>query len=392
MGEYTKQLSERVRHFHPVQIFGEVFNFSQSQNRVYFELRDARGALPCSMWRRDFQQLEAATALKDGTQIVIAGHCDYYVGNATSSPAFSFTVLNLSLAGEGELLAELARLRKKLHAEGLFEPQKRLYRPQLPKRLGIVTAPTGKARTDVLAALARRGWRGTIVWGYAPVQDRYAAPAITSALTELAAVGEVEAIIVTRGGGALADLFAFCDETLCRTVAALPVPVIASVGHHTDRTLLDDVAAAFTSTPTHAAEAAVPLDCTAAQRDLSRAANRLTILSHTAVMSRAQTLRSLALAPRRYIQQLQMHLHQQTRELRASSRRQLTEAQPQRLATWRAALVLHDPQATLQRGYALVETATGNPLTSAAAARTTGPVRLRFHDGCVTATINSTDE
>ena len=81
------------------------------------------------------------------------------------------------------------------------------------------------------------------MWGFAPVQDRHAAPAIVRALSDLTAVGGVEVVIVARGGGSLADLLCFCDETLCRTVALLGVPVISSVGHHTDRTLLDDVAA-----------------------------------------------------------------------------------------------------------------------------------------------------
>ncbi len=113
---------------------------------------------------------------------------------------------------------------------------------------------------------ARRGWAGRLVWGFAPVQDRHAAPAIVRALGDLPAVGEVEVVIVARGGGSLADLLCFCDETLCRTVALLGVPVIASVGHHTDRTLLDDVAAVSCSTPTHAAEAAVGVDCRAPAR------------------------------------------------------------------------------------------------------------------------------
>ena len=108
---------------------------------------------------------------------------------------------------------------------------------------------------------ARRGWGGTVVWAFAPVQDRHAAPAIAAALQDLAARPEVEAIVVTRGGGSLADLWAFCDETLCRTVAMLRVPVISAVGHERDSTLIDDVAAVACSTPTHAAEAAVPLDC-----------------------------------------------------------------------------------------------------------------------------------
>ncbi len=111
--------------------------------------------------------------------------------------------------------------------------------------------------------------------GFAPVQDRHAAPAIAAALRELAAIEDVEVVIVARGGGSLADLFAFCDEALCRTVALLRVPVISSVGHHTDRTLIDDVAAVSCSTPTHAAEAAVPIDCRAARADVAAYARRL---------------------------------------------------------------------------------------------------------------------
>ena len=131
-----------------------------------------------------------------------------------------------------------------------------------------MTGERGKARDDVLAGLRRRGWAGRLVWAFVPVQDRHAAPRIAGALRELAAIPEVEVVIVARGGGSLADLFAFCDEALCRTVALLRVPVISSVGHHTDRTLIDDVAAVCCSTPTHAAEAAVPIDCNAARADL----------------------------------------------------------------------------------------------------------------------------
>src|SRR5205085_7690596 len=138
---------------------------------------------------------------------------------------------------------------------------------------------------------------GRLVWAFAPVQDRHAASAITRALTDLAAVEEVEVIVVARGGGSLADLFAFCDETLCRTVALLRTPVIASVGHHTDRTLIDDVAAASCSTPTHAAEAAVPVDCGAARVSLLAAARRLESHGRRAIVERARTLAHLSRAP-----------------------------------------------------------------------------------------------
>ena len=186
--------------------------------------------------------------------------------------------------------SQLERLRRRLAADGLFEPQKRLPRPLLPRTIGVVTGEQGKARDDVLAGLRRRGWGGRLVWAFAPVQDRHAAPAIAAALRELAAIEEVEVVIVARGGGSLADLFAFCDEALCRTVALLRVPVISSVGHHTDRTLIDDVAAVCCSTPTHAAEAAVPIDCRAARADVGPARGGCAGHGSRAIVERARAL------------------------------------------------------------------------------------------------------
>src|SRR5437764_12518805 len=208
-------------------------------------------------------------------RIVVGGGCDYYPGSATSSPSFTFAVSELRVPGAGARRGQLGRLRRRLAADGLSEPQRRLPRPRLPRTIGVVTGERGKARDDVLAGLRRRGWGGRLVWAFAPVQDRHAAPRIAAALRELAAVEEVEVVIVARGGGSLADLFAFCDEALCRTVALLRVPVIAPVGHHTERTLIDDVAAVSCSTPTHAAEAAVPVDCLAARAELASAGRRL---------------------------------------------------------------------------------------------------------------------
>src|SRR5205823_3716481 len=127
-----------------------------------------------------------------GMQVVVAGGCDYYPGSATASPSFSFAVSDLRVAGEGDLLAQIDRLRKLLDSEGLLDPQKRLQRPALPRTIGVITGESGKARHDIAAALARRGWAGRLVWGFAPVQDRRAAPAIQRALGDLASVGGVE--------------------------------------------------------------------------------------------------------------------------------------------------------------------------------------------------------
>lgn len=410
VGAYAERLRERLRQFANVQIFGELWNLRMSRASVWFELRDARGALPCSMWRSDFDRLGLDPA--DGAQVVIAGGCDYYPGSATSSPSFSFRASALRVAGEGDLLAQVERLRRQFAAEGLLEPQKRLPRPLLPRTIGVVTGEGGKARDDVLAGLRRRGWGGRLVWGFAPVQDRHAAPAIAQALRDLAALEQVEAIVVARGGGSLADLFAFCDETLCRTVALLRVPVIASVGHHTDRTLIDDVAAVSCSTPTHAAEAAVRLDVNEARATLLREARRLDLHGRRAVLARARTLAGLARAPSEHVARHRRLLHQQLRELRASGRRGLArerELSATRLLVLRRktaaadvdharrraeldrlllALAAHDPERTLARGYALVERAAGGELvTNVAAARAAGELELRFHDGRVRASV-----
>jgi exodeoxyribonuclease VII large subunit len=411
VGAYAKGLQRRLREFARVQLVGEVWGFRAARARVYFELRDLAGALPCSMWRDEFEAL--ALPLSDGMRVVAGGGCDYYPGSSTSSPSFSFSVTELRVEGEGDLLVQLERLRRRLAADGLFEPQKRLARPRLPRTIGVVTGEQGKARDDVLAGLRRRGWAGRLVWAFAPVQDRRAAPQIAAALRELAALPEIEVVIVARGGGSLADLFAFCDESLCRTVALLRVPVISSVGHHTDRTLIDDVAAVCCSTPTHAAEAAVPVDCRTARAELSRSVARLHGYGRRAVLERARTLAHLSRAPARYVDRSRHQLHQALRELRASARRtceqgrtlgdrQLTaltrssgralgaDADKRRRELDRLALALaaHDPERTLARGYALpLDRASGEPVTSAAAARAARALTLRFHDAAVPAEV-----
>jgi exodeoxyribonuclease VII large subunit len=286
----------------------------------------------------------------------------------------------------------------------------------------------------VLAGLERRGWAGRVVWAFAPVQDRRAAPAITRALTDLAAIAEVEIIVVARGGGSLADLFAFCDETLCRTIAMLRVPVISSVGHHADRTLIDDVAAVACSTPTHAAETAVPLHCGeargalgAATRGLSRHADRVlagraavssaagALARHArrAVITRARELAAMSRAPGEHVARQRRALHQSLREMRASATRRVAaeratnrraaaalqrraaaasgpDAAGRRAAleSLTLALAAHDPERVVERGYTVVDDRAGNVITSAEAARAAGGVRLFFADAAVDATVS----
>jgi len=504
VGRYAVKLRERMRDLARVCVVGEVTGARVGQGpNVYFELRDADGALPCAMWRTDFERARLTPDdLRDGAQVVAAGGCDYYVGSASASPSFRFRVQELRPAGEGDLLARLERLRRQLAGEGLFELQKRLPVARLPRRIGVVTAEGSAARRDFLAGLERRSWRDTIVWGYAPVQDRRAAPAIAAQVRDLAAFGRVDAIVVTRGGGSIADLWAFCDEALCRTVALLGVPVISAVGHDVDRTLIDDVSAVCCSTPTHAAEAAVGIDCAAARAHLSAAAvrvedhgrravdrraplaaatrrvdralrravdrrgplamaarridragrravdrraplttaaRRVDQAGRLAVVRRARELASHSRAPRAQLNRHLVQLHQKAREMRAASRRGidirqgwqrriaatvldrkvaaaragadrertalaarvadldraarvLGERQAQALKVCRSSLDAHDPQRTLERGYAVVATPDGDPLAGTGALRAAGAFQVLMADGAVAAHVDEDRE
>jgi exodeoxyribonuclease VII large subunit len=413
VGRYAARLRDQLRSFARVQLTGEVANLRPpTRARAYFELRDADGAIPCAMWRTDWERLGEVTGLlSDGMEVVVAGGCDYYPGSASASPSFSFAVAELRIAGAGDLLVQIERRRQALADDGLLDRQRELPRPQLPRTIGIVCGDGAKAGEDVLAALERRGWHGRIVWAFAPVQDRHAAPRVAQALRDLV-LTPTEVIVVARGGGSVTDLLAFSDEALCRTVALLPLPVVASIGHHSDRTLLDDVAAASCSTPTHAAEVAVPMDCNQARATLAQTARRLNRLANLAVVDRARRLGTLARAPAEHVARERIRLNHAAGNLAAASRRRLTQEhhslaraarqlarereafcrelatrRPAELERARIALSAHDPERTLQRGYALVEDPAGEPLTSAALAAEQTDVALRFADGRVAARI-----
>ncbi len=438
VGRWAEGFRDFLRERPRVLLIGEVSNFRQARANAYFELRDADGAVACSIWTSDLEKLGLpGGALRDGAEVIVAGGPDFYPGTATASPGFSFRVTYLRLAGEGDLLARLAALRKQLEADGLFTPQKALGRPAIPRTIGVVTARGSAACADLLAGLERRGWRGTIVWADAPVQDRRAAGAIATALRNLAELPQVDVAVVCRGGGSLTDLWAFCDETLCRTVALLRLPVISAVGHESDRTLIDDVSAVCCSTPTHAADALVRIDLNDARTGLRSFASLAARSASTAIASRGRRLAELAQGPERSIRLERRRLHQLLREVRASATRGVSTGtslasrhalvlsrkqeafeaadraargqlgrygralgsrtavtlgkESQRIDALSLAERAHDPDRTLDRGYALVAGRDGDPLASAAATRDRGRIVIRFADGSLPARVEDRD-
>ena len=435
VGEYARALKQQVKGLPRATITGEITEFNRTPVQIYFQLKDDQGGVRCTMWRREFDRLGLPEpAVRVGAQIVATGGPDYYEGGKAASPSFSFRATDIRPSGEGDLIARLAELRKRFVAEGLTEPQKKLHRPLLPRRIGVITAEGGAARQDLLVGLQRRGWEGEIVWGFAPVQDRKAAPVIRRTLSDMAAFAEVDAIVVCRGGGSLTDLWAFCDEDLCRTVALLAVPVIAAVGHERDVTLIDDVAAVRASTPTHAADAVIGIEIPAARNALLEMTGRIARCGQAAVRSRVAPLAGLAAGPGRAVKTERSRLNQKTREIRAAAERgvksrrdsshrliqsrlvpvsvraeraiaadrlrnsdrprQMTvrlgrrlEAGERKLNTERVALRAHDPQRTLERGYARVEDRAGEPVVDAGTARRAGEVKIRFADDAVDAMV-----
>jgi exodeoxyribonuclease VII large subunit len=374
VGRYARKLQAELQGRARVSLIGEVFDLHRSKAQVHFELRDSEGGVPCSIWLRDLESLGLAEgALHDGAEVVTAGGPDYYPGGLHASPKFVLRATHLRLAGEGDLMISLEALRKQLRYEGLFALQKQLARPVLPKTIGVVTAEEGAARRDLVAGLRRRSWAGRLVWAFAPVQDRHAAPQITTLIQDLAARPEVEVIVITRGGGSLADMWAFCDETLCRTVAMLRVPVIAAIGHERDSTLIDDVAAVACSTPTHAAEVAVPVDCLLARQELGRSAAALRRARDIVIGRRGEP--AVARWAARVAKSASLALERQSGALR---HREIV-------------LRAHDPKLTFERGYARVESLEGEPVRSAAAALAAAEVSLSFADGSVEAAIGRRD-
>ncbi|MFT3889057.1 MAG: exodeoxyribonuclease VII large subunit [Arachnia sp.] len=172
--------------------------------------------------------------------------------------SLSFECLEIQVAGEGRLLAQLEQLKRKLQAEGLFEPYRKRRLPLLPRGIGLITGKDSDAERDVVTNVHRRWPAAAIVTRHALVQGPTAAETVMTALARLDADPDVDVIVIARGGGSLEDLLPFSDEGLVRAVAAATTPVVTAIGHEADQPLVDFVADLRASTPTDAAKRIVP--------------------------------------------------------------------------------------------------------------------------------------
>lgn len=238
---------------HAFRITGEVSELSDKPGykAVYFTIKDNDATLSCLMWKNRYAQ--AGVPLRIGAKVVVTGKFTIFAPKGR----MNFEVSSLSLAGDGDLRAQVAALAEKLRQEGLMDTARKRRLVIYPQRIGLVTSPRGAAVHDVLRTLRRRFPAAKIFLAGVPVEGKQASLNMIEALHTVVAAG-AEEVLVVRGGGSFEDLMPFNDEALARAIAQCPVPVITGIGHEPDTSIADMVADYRASTPTAAAEAVSP--------------------------------------------------------------------------------------------------------------------------------------
>lgn len=337
--------------FDEVWVQGEVSNFrQQASGHQYFTLKDQDAQLSCvlfarpGMWRK-------AVPLQDGMQIQARGKLTLYEARGQ----FQLVVNLVQPAGAGLLQAKFEALKRKLSAEGLFDPSRKRPLPKFPRALGIVTSPTGAALRDMLNILSRRAPWLRVIISPVRVQGEGAAAEIITGLLELQRLAEtgaapVDVIVLARGGGSIEDLWEFNDEPLARAIAACRLPVVSAVGHEIDFTIADFVADLRAPTPSAAAEVVAP-DTEELLRLLAQRAAFLRRHALTALDSARAQLAGLARSalfrePQQRVQQASQRLDAAEQGLTRAVSDQVADFR-QRLLAAGAALRHHRPDQQL---------------------------------------------
>jgi len=276
-----------------VWVDGEISNLRrQASGHQYFTLKDEGAQLACVLFRGSVRNVELR--LEDGLRVEALGELSVYEPRGS----YQLVVRTVRAKGLGGLQAQFEALKAKLHAEGLFDAERKRALPAMPRVVCLVTSPSGAAVRDMLNILSRRApWTRVLVYPVR-VQGREAPGEIIAALRRIAAesgrgLPEIDTVVVTRGGGSLEDLWAFNDEALARAIAEFPLPVVAAVGHEIDFTIADFVADLRAPTPSAAAELIVPDGAQLRQR-LERLGATLALRARRALREAEAALERLA--------------------------------------------------------------------------------------------------
>lgn len=414
-------------------IEGEISNLSRpSSGHWYFSIKDESAQLRCAMFRQ--RNLLARFSPKDGQLVLLRGRVSLYEPRGD----FQFLVDHIEEAGEGALRRRFDLLKTKLAAEGLFATERKRALPKLPRRIGVITSPSGAAIRDVLHILRRRFCTIPILIYPVPVQGAAAAVQIAAAIQLASARAECDVLILARGGGSLEDLWSFNEEVVARAIAACAIPLVSGVGHEVDFTIADFVADVRAPTPSGAAELVAP-DCNEWFRSFALLSRRMSatlgralgtqndrvvwlqrrlnqLHPGVALRQRAQRLDELEQRMIRVLRQQLRHrsalLAQQHAHLRhaspavrlatakgrldvargaiAAALRTRIESLKSRLAVTTGTLDAISPLATLQRGYAIVTDAAGHVITDAGSVSAGMQVQARLAAGRIRARVEQT--
>lgn len=407
---YLKRKFTADPYLKEVYVTGEISNYRQRPGHQYFSLKDDGAVLNATMFKFAFQKLQFK--LEPGMKVNAVGHMDLYAPNGS----YSLIIDKLEPDGVGALYQAYEQLKAKLAEEGLFNQLQRPI-PRFPKKIAVITSPSGAVIRDIMTTVQRRYPIAEIVLYPAVVQGDGAVPSLTAQMTAVAESGDYDVLIMGRGGGSIEDLWAFNEEAVARQMLTIPMPIISSVGHETDTTIADFIADQRAATPTAAAELATPVPLADLWLGIQQMQQRLVNQMQRQVVNSQERLQRLQNSyvltqPARlyegYLQRLdiaQQRLQQSVVTLVTQRRHQFdliaprltnamtrqTENAEQRVGKAVAGLQLVSPLAILARGYSVVEQ-DGHILNSVADVTLQEDVLIRLADGQVTATVTKKEE
>ena len=385
VSELTRLIRQSLEASFPrIWVQGEISNLKfHSSGHVYFSLKDEGAQLSAVLWRGRAASL--AMTPQDGMKVKALGSITVYPPRGS----YQLDVVQMVPLGVGELQLAFERLKQKLAAEGLFDPDRKKPLPPMPERIGIVTSQTGAAIRDILSVLARRFPLSEVVLYPARVQGAGAAEEIADGIRVMDEVGKVDVMIVGRGGGSIEDLWAFNEEVVARAIAAAATPIVSAVGHEIDFTIADFVADLRAPTPSAAAELVVP-DRRDILETLRNSYYTITDVVEDLLREGGQRVKGLVTSyalnrPRDLLREQMQRADELERQL-ATSLAHAVQLAARHHRSLDERLESLAPRNVLRRGYVVVRRE-GEVMMSSKRLRPGDRASLQFHDGEVPASI-----
>lgn len=390
VNQYIKTTLEGDRQLKSLSVRGEVSNLRiQQSGHIYFDLKDKQSSIKSVIWRSTAARLRYQ--LKNGMQLVAVGRIGVY----DVAGQYQLILSSVTPDGAGDLALALEQLKEKLAAEGLFDVANKKKLPSHPKLIGVVTSPSGAVIRDIYNVSKRRDPFSRIILYPAQVQGEGSSKQIAEGIEFFNSRYPVDVLIVGRGGGSAEDLWCFNEEPVVRAIYASRIPVISAVGHETDTTLSDYAADVRASTPSQAAELAVPMisEELGYIRSLQK---RLAIAAKAKISMKKQLVegmlsRTVFKTPERLLERKHQQLDDLLEKLQIMTRL-LLDKKRQHLLRTIDRLELMNPVHILKSGYGLLEDSNGQPVTSVDSVSDGEVIKIRLEDGILKAEVLNVEE